>query len=72
MSLGNIGNAEKPKKVLTIELPEDIYNRLESTAKEMNTTPEKLAASVLEEWLAPYSLEEEKEVLERLKSMGYM
>jgi predicted transcriptional regulator len=58
-----------------IEVDEQLYQRLQEAAKRMETTPEKLLQLILEEWLedwlTPYTLEEEREVLKRLRELGY-
>jgi hypothetical protein len=54
-----------------IEVDERLYQRLVEAAKRMETTPEKLLQAILEEWLTPYDLEKEQEVLKRLKELGY-
>ncbi|MGB9623053.1 MAG: hypothetical protein ACPL07_04325 [Candidatus Bathyarchaeia archaeon] len=57
---------------LCIELSREIYELLQHVAQEMNTTPEKLVTTIVEEYLVSYSPKEEKEVMERLKRLGYL
>lgn len=54
-----------------IEIDEKLYQRIAEVAKQMETTPEKLIQTILEEWLTPFDPEKEQEVLQRLKAMGY-
>jgi hypothetical protein len=58
-----------------IEVDERLYQRLQEAAKRMETTPEKLLQVILEtwleDWLTPYTPEEEQEVLKRLRELGY-
>jgi hypothetical protein len=54
-----------------IEIDEKLYQRIAEVAKQMETTPEKLIKTILEEWLTPFNPEKEQEVLQRLKAMGY-
>jgi predicted DNA-binding protein len=60
------------KVTLCIELPSELYERLKKMAQSMSTIPEKLVATLVEEYLAPLDLQEEEAVLERLKSLGYV
>jgi hypothetical protein len=48
-----------------VDIDDELYRRLQETAKRMGTTPEKLLHTILEEWLTPYTPEEEQEVVKR-------
>lgn len=54
-----------------VSIDDELYRRLQETAKRMGTTPEKLLRTILEEWLTPYTPEEEQEVVRRLRELGY-
>ena len=58
-------------RVPCVEVDDQLYQRLVEAARRMETTPEKLLQAILEEWLTPYDLEKEQEVLQRLKELGY-
>jgi predicted transcriptional regulator len=57
--------------VICVDIDDELYRRLQETAKRMGTTPEKLLHTILEEWLNPYTPEEEQEVVKRLRELGY-
>jgi predicted transcriptional regulator len=42
-----------------VDIDDELYRRLQETAKRMGTTPETLLHTILEEWLTPYTPEEE-------------
>jgi EAL domain-containing protein (putative c-di-GMP-specific phosphodiesterase class I) len=54
-----------------IDIDDMLYQRLLEVAKQMGVSPEKLIQAILEEWLAPYNSEKEREVLQRLRELGY-
>jgi predicted transcriptional regulator len=54
-----------------VDIDDELYRRLQETAKRMGTTPETLLHTILEEWLTPYTPEEEQEVVKRLRELGY-
>jgi predicted transcriptional regulator len=60
-----------PDAVICVDIDDELYRRLQETAKHMGTTPEKLLRTILEEWLTPYTPEEEQEVVKRLRELGY-
>jgi len=57
--------------MICVDIDDELYRRLQETAKRMDTTPEKLLRTILEEWLTPYTPEEEQEVMKRLRELGY-
>ena len=57
--------------MICIDIDDELYRRLQETAKRMGTTPENLLRTILEEWLTPYTPEEEQEVVKRLRELGY-
>jgi predicted DNA-binding protein len=57
--------------VICVDIDDELYRRLQETAKHMGTTPEKLLHTILEEWLNPYTPEEEQEIVKRLRELGY-
>jgi predicted DNA-binding protein len=57
--------------VICVDIDDELYRRLQVTAKHMGTTPEKLLHTILEEWLNPYTPEEEQVVVKRLRELGY-
>ncbi|MFZ8812030.1 MAG: hypothetical protein ACO2PN_28505 [Pyrobaculum sp.] len=41
--------------MICVDIDDELYRRLQETAKHMGTTPEKLLHTILEEWLTPYA-----------------
>jgi predicted transcriptional regulator len=56
--------------VICVDIDDELYRRLQETAKRMGTTPEKLLHTILEGRLTPYT-PEEQEVVKRLRELGY-
>jgi predicted transcriptional regulator len=57
--------------MICVDIDDELYRRLQETAKRMGITPEKLLHTIIEEWLTPYTPEEEQEVVKRLRELGY-
>ncbi|MFZ8839314.1 MAG: hypothetical protein ACO2PM_10460 [Pyrobaculum sp.] len=57
--------------MICVDIDDELYRRLQETAKHMGTTPEKHLHTILEEWLNPYTPEEEQDVVKRLRELGY-